>query len=81
MSLGSGMPDFFGVPEYFASRVIRCEPAGGDNIRLYWVSVRGNELIPLYTEVMSFGEMMQAVAFIKQQASELWNAKQFEMLN
>lgn len=79
---GNG-PDFFGCPEYFASSVIRCEPAGGDNVRLYWVSIRGNEQVPLYTEVMSYAELMKAVAFIKEHASAAWNESRFasELMN
>jgi hypothetical protein len=74
-----GMPDFFGAPEYFANRVVRLESAGGDNVRLYWASIRGGELVPLYTEIMSFAELMQALAFIKQRATELWNESRLTM--
>jgi hypothetical protein len=71
-----GMPDFFGVPQHFINRVVKCESAGNGNIRVYCCSLRSNELIPEFTVVMSIEEIMIAAAFVKQCAADLWIGEQ-----
>jgi hypothetical protein len=73
---GNGKPDFFGTPEYFMNRVYDCEAAGGGNMRVYCCSVRGKEVIPLFSVVMPIIEMIEAAAIVKQRASEIWNEGQ-----
>jgi hypothetical protein len=76
MSVEMGMPDFFGVPQFFINRVVKCESAGHGNIRVYCASIRGAELVPEFSVVMSIEEIMVATAFVKQCAADLWNGEQ-----
>ncbi len=68
----SGSADFFGVPEYFVTNV-SCESAGRGNIRVYCSSLRGNELVPQYSVVMSIADLLEATAIVKQRAADIWN--------
>lgn len=72
---GNGNADFFGVPEYFITNVT-CESAGRGNIRVYCSSLRGNELVPQYSVVMSLFDMVAATAEVRHRATELWNEAQ-----
>jgi hypothetical protein len=76
MTLGMGMPDFFGSPQFFVNRVIKCESAGHGNIRIYCCSIRGNEVVPELSIIMSIEELMVATVFVKHCAAELWNREQ-----
>jgi hypothetical protein len=71
-----GMPDFFGAPQYFVNHIVKCESAGHGNARLYFCSVRGDELIPEFSVVMSLKELLATNALIKQMAADLWNSEQ-----
>ena len=68
--------DFFGVPEYYVTRVIECEAAGGGNMRVYCCATRGNEMMPVFTVVMSISDMLEASSFVRQRAAEIWNETQ-----
>lgn len=71
-------PDFFGVPEYFVSRIVKCEPAGGNNIRIYCAAMKGNEAVPLYTAVMPIESLVEGLAFIRERSDEIWNKAQMD---
>lgn len=71
----SGNADFFGVPEYFITNV-EAESAGRGNMRIYCSSLRGNELVPQFSVVMSIPDMVEAATMVKQRAAELWNEAQ-----
>lgn len=68
----SGNADFFGVPEFFVTHV-SCESAGRGNMRVYCSSLRGNELVPQYSVVMSIADLLEASAHVRQRAAEIWN--------
>ena len=74
--------DFFGMPEFFVNRV-DCESAGTGNIRVYCSTIRGGELVPAFSFVMSIPEIFEAIVTVKQKASELWNEAtlRVEMMN
>jgi hypothetical protein len=76
MTLGMETPDFFGAPQYFVNRIVKCESAGNGNARLYFCSIRGGELVPEFSVVMSLKELMTTNAFIKHMAADLWNSEQ-----
>lgn len=69
-------PDFFGAPEYFVSRIVKCESAGGNNIRIYCAAMKGNETVPLYTAVMPIESLVEGLTFIRTRADEIWNRAQ-----
>lgn len=69
-------PDFFGTPEYFVSRIVKCESAGGNNIRIYCAAERGDELVPLYTAIMPIESLVEGLAFIRKRADDIWNKSQ-----
>lgn len=58
------------------NRVYECESAGGGNMRVYCVSMRGSEAVPLFTVVMPIIDMIEAAAIVKQRAAEIWNETQ-----
>jgi hypothetical protein len=68
----AGNADFFGVPEFFITNV-SCESAGRGNVRVYCSSLRGNELVPQYSVVMSIVDLMEATAVVRKRAAEIWN--------
>ena len=75
-------PDFYGMPEFFINHV-DCESAGTGNIRVYCSTVRGGEVVPAFSVVMSIPEIFEAIVVVKQKASELWNdaTLRVEMVN
>lgn len=68
--------DFYGTPEFFVSKIVKCESAGGSNIRIYCAAMKGNEAVPLYTAVMPIESLVEGLNFIRQRADEIWNKAQ-----
>jgi hypothetical protein len=68
----SGNSDFYGTPEFFITNV-SCESAGRGNVRVYCSSLRGNELVPQYSVVMSIVDLMEASTLVRKRAAEIWN--------